>query len=92
MAELKKISEMTSATELTGVELIPIVQAGVNKKATPTVLVTGCEYTTIYFTGKTFRIQLRSGVLCIDQTITETGFLGGENTDWENIQQFTREL
>ena len=83
---------MTAATVLTGVELIPIVQAGANKRATPSVLVTGCEYTTIYFTGKTFRIQLRSGMLCIDQTITETGFLGGENTDWENLQSFKREL
>jgi hypothetical protein len=88
----KKISEMTSATVLTGVELIPIVQSGANKKATPTVLVTGAEFATVYFTGKTFRIQLRSGMLCIDQTITETGFLGGENTDWENLTTFKREI
>jgi len=34
----KKISAMTAATSLTGVELIPIVQAGVNKSVTPTIL------------------------------------------------------
>jgi len=30
-----KISDMPAATSLTGTELVPIVQSGVNKKATP---------------------------------------------------------
>ena len=88
----KKISEMTAATVLTGVELIPIVQGGVNKRATPSILMTGAEFETVYFTGKTFRIQFRDGGLCIDQTITPTGFEGGINTDWECLTTFKSEL
>jgi hypothetical protein len=38
MATPIKVSEMTAATSLTGSELIPIVQSGVNKSATPTLI------------------------------------------------------
>jgi hypothetical protein len=38
MTAPKKISELTAATTLTGSELIPIVQSGVNKTATPDLI------------------------------------------------------
>lgn len=47
------------------------------------------EPTYFYFSGRTFRIGERSGALCIDKTITATGFDGIENTDWGNIYEFT---
>ena len=51
---------------------------------------TAVEPATFYFTGRTFRIQLRAGALYIDQTITALGFAGVENTDWEYLQEFKR--
>ena len=44
-----------------------------------------------YFSGRTFRIGVRGGMLCIDKTITTLGFGAGstENIDWANIHQFT---
>lgn len=42
-----------------------------------------------YFTGRTFRMGVRGGFLCIDKTITGIGFAGTENIDWGNIHQFT---
>ena len=50
---------------------------------------TAVEPTAFYFSGRTFRLIVRSGVLCIDQTITATGFAGAENTDWGNVIEFT---
>ena len=50
---------------------------------------TAVEPTAFYFSGRTFRIIVRSGALCIDQTITATGFAGAENTDWGNVIEFT---
>ena len=44
----------------------------------------------ILFSGDEFRIVIRSGALCIDQTITPTGFDGVEATDWENLTSFKR--
>lgn len=44
----------------------------------------------ILFSGGDFRIIIRSGALCIDQTITATGFDGVEDTDWENLTSFKR--
>ena len=41
-----------------------------------------------YFTGQTFRIGVRDAELCIDQTITATGFDGEEDTDWEKLTGF----
>ena len=32
-----------------------------------------------------YRHVIRDGVYCIDHELTETGFDGEENTDWENI-------
>lgn len=49
---------------------------------------TAVEPATFYFSGRTFRMQVRTGMLCIDQTITALGFAGAENTDWGNIIEF----
>lgn len=49
---------------------------------------TAVEPAAFYFSGRTFRMQVRSGMLCIDQTITALGFAGAENTDWGNIIEF----
>jgi len=51
---------------------------------------TAVEPASFYFSGRTFRMQVRSGMLCIDQTITALGFGVGalENTDWGNIIEF----
>jgi|PlaIllAssembly_1097288.scaffolds.fasta_scaffold1833949_1 hypothetical protein len=46
----KKISEMTAATSLTGTELIPIVQAGLNKSVTPTILLNAYVTTQVILT------------------------------------------
>ncbi len=46
--------------------------------------------TRIVFSGGEFRIIIRSGALCIDQTITPTGFGGVEDVDWEELQSFKR--
>ena len=52
---------------------------------------TAVEPEYFYFTGRTFRMGVRGGMLCIDKTITALGFGVGsiENTDWANIHQFT---
>ena len=44
----------------------------------------------VVFSGDEFRIVIRSGALCIDQTITPTGFDGVEDVDWEELQSFKR--
>lgn len=49
---------------------------------------TAVEPASFYFSGRTFRMQVRSGMLCIDQTITANGFAGVENADWGNIIEF----
>ncbi len=49
---------------------------------------TAVEPTAFYFSGRTFRIESRDSRLCIDQTITPTGFAGAENTDWANVIGF----
>jgi len=49
---------------------------------------TTVEPTAFYFSGRTFRIIVRSGALCIDQIITPTGFDGIEDTDWANVIEF----
>ncbi len=33
----------------------------------------------------TFRFQVRSGAMNLDQTLTPTGFAGAEDTDWKNL-------
>jgi hypothetical protein len=33
----------------------------------------------------TFRLIVRSNYLCLDQTITGTGFSGIQGTDWDNV-------
>lgn len=81
----KKISEMTAASTIGGTELIPFVQSGVNKTATPDLLLTNTRPQYITFVGSTIRIGVRSGDLVFDKTITATGFAGSEDTDWENI-------
>ena len=81
----KKISEMTAATTLGGSELIPIVQAGSNRTATPTLVMEGTRPTYITLAGDTIRIGIRSGGFVIDKVIGGTGFLGTEGADWENI-------
>ena len=44
-----------------------------------------------YFTGRTFRLGIRSAKLCIDQIITANGFdVGGvENVNWGNVMEYT---
>lgn len=42
------------------------------------------------FAGGTFRIAIRGGAFCIDQTITLLGFGGAQDTDWEELQSFKR--
>ena len=44
-----------------------------------------------YFDGRTFRMGVRAGKLCIDQVITALGFDVGmvENVNWGNIYEFT---
>lgn len=44
----------------------------------------------ILFSGNDFRITIRGGALCIDQTITPLGFDGIEDTDWEELTNFKR--
>jgi hypothetical protein len=41
----------------------------------------------IHFEGLTasFRLEERSGEMCLDQTITATGWSGTEGVDWDNI-------
>lgn len=34
-----------------------------------------------------FRMGVRNENFVIDKALTETGFNGDENTDWENIEQ-----
>jgi len=46
------------------------------------------EPAAFYFSGRTFRIESRDSKLCIDQTITPTGFDGIEDTDWANVIEF----
>ena len=48
------------------------------------------EPTDFYLAGRTYRLAIRGGVLCIDQTITADGFLVGgvENVNWANIIEF----
>jgi hypothetical protein len=45
----------------------------------------GGVYLTLTDGVDTFRIMVRSGYFCLDQTITPTGFAGVEDTDWANI-------
>jgi hypothetical protein len=49
------------------------------------------EPTYFYFDGRTFRMGVRAGKLCIDQVITALGFdVGGvENVNWGNVFEFT---
>jgi hypothetical protein len=40
-----------------------------------------------YFENRTIRVGVRDTAFVIDQTITEIGFDGSEDTDWENLQE-----
>lgn len=42
-----------------------------------------------YFTDGTssFREGVRSGKFVLDKTLTDTGFSGTEDTDWENLEK-----
>jgi len=67
----KKISEMTAATSLTGVELIPIVQAGVNKSVTPIILLGSFLTTKVVLTHNataniTIGVKATDGVIVLD--------------------------
>lgn len=44
-----------------------------------------------YFTDGTdsFREGVRNGSFVLDKTLTDTGFAGTENTDWENLEEST---
>jgi len=44
-----------------------------------------------YFTDGTdsFREGVRDGSFVLDKTLTDTGFLGTKNTDWENLRKST---
>lgn len=37
----------------------------------------------------TYRFGCRAGAYVVDRTITALGFLGIENTDWENLKELT---
>lgn len=37
---------------------------------------------------ESYRLIIRSDILCLDKTLTGTGFAGSENTDWININSF----
>lgn len=44
-----------------------------------------------YFTGRSYRIGERGGILCIDKIITPMGFDVGavEGINWNNVAEFT---
>lgn len=60
----------------------------------PTVTISGGTSTTNGYTiytgssGTIFRIGIRETQLQVDKALTETGFDGVENTDWENVSGF----
>lgn len=86
----KKISAMTVATSLSGTELIPVVQSGVNKTITPDFLLANVRPEYIYFLGGEIRIGVPitgtyAGQLVFQKIIGPLGFAGIESIDWENI-------
>jgi hypothetical protein len=48
------------------------------------------QYRILTDTTSTFRIGVRDTGFVIDQTITETGFSGDENIDWEELAEYKR--
>jgi hypothetical protein len=40
------------------------------------------------FLGSTRRIIMRGGYLCIDRTLTPTGFEGIQDNDWEEVVSY----
>ena len=79
---------------LTGVPAAPTAAAGTN---TTQIATTAFVQSAISAGGvdivltdgvSTFRFKVRSGSLCLDQTITVLGFAGAENTDWANINEY----
>lgn len=76
---------MTAATTIGGTELIPFVQAGVNKTTTPTLLIEETRPEYITFEGSLVRVGIRGGTLVFDKVIGGTGFAGTIDVDWENI-------
>jgi len=98
----KPISTLTAAAlalkanlaspSLTGTPTAPTAAAGTNTTQIATTafvqtsLSTGGQYQTFTDGISTFRQGVRSGYFILDQTITELGFSGVENTDWANIR------
>jgi hypothetical protein len=77
---------------LTGVPAAPTAAVGTNTTQIATTafvqaaIGAGGSYLLLSDGASYFRIQARSGALCIDQTMTALGFAGAENTDWANIE------
>ena len=68
----KKISELTSASALTGAELVPIVQSGTNKKATANQIKTFCTPDLSgYATNATAKAEFLT-LACSDETTALT--------------------
>lgn len=98
----KPISTLTAAAlalkanlaspSLTGTPTAPTAAVGTNTTQIATTafvqtsLSTGGQYQTFTDGISTFRQGVRSGYFILDQTITELGFSGVENTDWANIR------
>lgn len=98
----KPISTLTAAAlalkanlaspSLTGTPTAPTAAVGTNTTQiattafVQTALSTGGQYQTFTDGISTFRQGVRSGYFILDQTITELGFSGVENTDWANIR------
>jgi len=51
----------------------------------PDGLSTSYIYTTDESTGVKIRMGSRDGMWVVDKSLTPTGFIGVENTDWENV-------
>jgi len=49
------------------------------------------QYRVYKDTEATYRIGVRNASFVFDQALTETGFAGSENTDWENLTSFKKE-
>ena len=98
----KPISTLTAAAlalkanlaspSMTGTPTAPTAAAGTNTTQiattafVQTALSTGGQYQIFTDGISTFRQGVRSGYFILDQTITELGFSGVENTDWANIR------
>lgn len=70
----EKISAMPAATEVVDTDLVPIVQAGINKKATRQMLLTGSNNAPILLRGSSGQFAgIQAGIFSIQ--IRDDGFL-----------------